>query len=55
MHDGIIDEYGADGIIIGGRNVSIRRKPTEVPLCPPQIPHYLNWDGTWDAVVEDGY
>jgi hypothetical protein len=29
------------GIKIGRENRSIRRKPTTVPLCPPQIPHNL--------------
>jgi hypothetical protein len=35
-------DYGAiGGIKIGSGNRSTRRKPTPVPLCPPQIPHDL--------------
>jgi hypothetical protein len=30
-------------IRIGRWNRSTRRKPAPVPLCPPQIPHYLTW------------
>jgi hypothetical protein len=34
------DDYGAvGGMRIGRGNQSTRRKPTPVPLCPPQIPH----------------
>jgi hypothetical protein len=29
------------GMMIGRVNRSTRRKPTPVPLCPPQIPHDL--------------
>jgi hypothetical protein len=29
------------GMKIGRGNRSTRRKPAPVPLCPPQIPHYL--------------
>jgi hypothetical protein len=32
-------EFG--GMMIGGGNRSIRRKPAPVPLCPPQIPYDL--------------
>jgi hypothetical protein len=36
------DECGAvGGMRIGSGNRSTRRKPTPVPLCPPQISHYL--------------
>jgi hypothetical protein len=36
------DDYGAvGGMRIGRGNRSTRRKPTPVPLCPPQIPHDL--------------
>jgi hypothetical protein len=35
------DECGEVGGMIG--NQSTRRKPTPVPLCPPQIPHDLTW------------
>jgi hypothetical protein len=40
MTDG--DEYGADGgIIIGRGTQAFGKKPTPLPLCPPQIPHDL--------------
>jgi hypothetical protein len=29
---------------LGNRNTG--RKPSPVPLCPPQIPHELTWDRT---------
>jgi hypothetical protein len=46
------DECGAvGGMRIGKGNRSIRRKPVPVPLCPPQIPHDLNWARTWAAEV----
>jgi hypothetical protein len=49
------DDYGAvGGMRIGRGNRSTRRKPTPVPLCPPQIPHDLTWDRTRDAAVEIG-
>jgi hypothetical protein len=36
------DECGAvGGMRIGRGNLSTRRKPALVPLCPPQIPHDL--------------
>jgi hypothetical protein len=36
------DECGAvGGMIIGRGSRSTRRKPSQVPLCPPQIPHDL--------------
>jgi hypothetical protein len=35
------DECGAIGAVLGRGNRSTRRKPTPVPLCPPQIPDYL--------------
>jgi hypothetical protein len=36
------DECGAFcGMRIGKGNRSTRRKPTPLPLCPPQIPHDL--------------
>jgi hypothetical protein len=36
----MIDEYGAfGGMRIDKRNRSTRRKPSPVPLFPPQIPH----------------
>jgi hypothetical protein len=41
----IDDDYGAvGGMRIGRGNLSTRRKPAPVPLCPPQIPHDLAWD-----------
>jgi hypothetical protein len=49
----IDDDYGAvGGMRIGRGNRSTRRKPTPVPLCPPQIPHNLTWDQTGAAAVE---
>jgi hypothetical protein len=48
----IDDECGAvGGIRIGKGNRSTRRKPAQVPLCPPQIPHDLTWAGTRNAAV----
>jgi hypothetical protein len=36
------DECGeVGGMRIGRGNPSIRKKPVQVPLCPPQIPHDL--------------
>jgi hypothetical protein len=46
------DDYGAvGGMSIGRGNRSTRRKPTPVPLCPPQIPHDLTWDRARVAAV----
>jgi hypothetical protein len=46
------DERGA---IVGMRivmgNKSNRRKPSSLPLCPPQIPHYITWAPTLAASV----
>jgi hypothetical protein len=43
----IDDERGTvGGMRIGRGNGSTRSKPAPVPLCPPQIPHYLNYDRT---------
>jgi hypothetical protein len=48
------DECGAiGGMRIGRENRSTRRKPTPVPLCPPQIPHDLTWTRTRAAAVVD--
>jgi hypothetical protein len=45
-------ECGAVGVMrIGRVNRSTRRKPAPVPLCPPQIPHDLNWARTGVATV----
>jgi hypothetical protein len=38
---GDYDDGEIGGMMIGRRNRSTRRKPTPVPLCPPQIPHAL--------------
>jgi hypothetical protein len=39
---------------ISSGNRSTQRKPIPVPLCPPQIPHYLTWaepgPPLWEAV-----
>jgi hypothetical protein len=46
------DDYAAViGMRIGRGYRSTRRKPTPVPLCPPQIPHGLTWDQTRSAAV----
>jgi hypothetical protein len=46
------DECGAaGGMRIGRGNLSTRRKPVPVPLCPPQIPHDLTWARTRAAAV----
>jgi hypothetical protein len=46
-NDDIINECVAVGgmRICRGRQ-SARRRPTPVPLCPPQISHDLTWDET---------
>jgi hypothetical protein len=36
------DEYDANGGMFGKGNQSARRKPSPVPLCPPQIPQDLH-------------
>jgi hypothetical protein len=47
VDDKMINEYGAvGGMRIGRGNGITRRKPAQVPLCPPQIPHDLTWDRT---------
>jgi hypothetical protein len=40
------------GMRIGRENRSTRRKPTPVPLCPPQLPHELTRARTRAAAVE---
>jgi hypothetical protein len=48
----IDDECGAvGGMRIGRGNRSTRRKPTLVPLCPPQMPHDLTCARTRAAAV----
>jgi hypothetical protein len=48
----MICEYGAfGGMRIGRGNRSTQRKAAPVPLCPPQFPHDLTWDGTRAAAV----
>jgi hypothetical protein len=45
-------DFGAiGGMKIGRGNRSIRRKPASLPLCPPQVPHYLTRARTWAAAV----
>jgi hypothetical protein len=52
QHRVIDDECGAvGGMRIGRENGSIRKKPTPVPLCSPQIPHDLTWARTWTAAA----
>jgi hypothetical protein len=43
-------DVGEIGGMIGRGNRSTRRKPTPVPLCPPQTPHAA-WTRTRDAAV----
>jgi hypothetical protein len=46
------DDCGAiGGMKIGSGNLSIRRKPAPVPLCPPQIPHDLTRARTRTAAM----
>jgi hypothetical protein len=46
------DECGAvGGMKIDNGNRSTLREPAPVPLCPPQIPHYLTWARTRAAAV----
>jgi hypothetical protein len=45
------EKRGAVGGMIGKRNRSTLRKPTTVPLCPPQIPHDLTLARTRAALV----
>jgi hypothetical protein len=45
------DECGAVGGMNCRGNQSIRGKPSQVPLCPPQIPHDLTRARTWANAV----
>jgi hypothetical protein len=48
----IDDECGAvGGMKIGRGNRIAQKKPTPMPLCPPQIPHDLTWTRTRTAAV----
>jgi hypothetical protein len=48
----MVDEYGAvGGMKIGWGNLSTRRIPATVPLCPPQMLHDMTWAGTLAAAV----
>jgi hypothetical protein len=38
---GDYDDGEIGGMMIGRENRSIRRKPSPVPLCPPQTPHAM--------------
>jgi hypothetical protein len=49
IDDGDCGAIGAMKIGRGSR--SIRRKPAQPPLCPPQIPHDLTWTRTRAAAV----
>jgi hypothetical protein len=49
MIDDECEAVGGMRIDRGNRNS--RRKPTPVPQCPPQIPHYLTWAWTRAAAV----
>jgi hypothetical protein len=45
VDDRITDEHAAaDGMRINRVNISTRRKPAPVSLCPPQIPPDLTWN-----------
>jgi hypothetical protein len=33
------DDGETGGMVLGRGNLSTRRKPVPVPLCPPQTPH----------------
>jgi hypothetical protein len=47
-----VAQYGTDGRMrIGRGNRSTRRKPAQVLLRPPQIPHDLTWDRVLAAAV----
>jgi hypothetical protein len=50
----VINEFYAVGMRIGRGNWNTQRIPPPVPLCPPQIPHDLNWDLTLAATGEAG-
>jgi hypothetical protein len=48
------DECGAVGEMrIGKGNRSTRRKPTPVTLCPPQIPHDMDWAVSTDVLIRE--
>jgi hypothetical protein len=36
---GNYDDGEISGMMAVGRNISARRKPAPVPICPPQTPH----------------
>jgi hypothetical protein len=50
LHDGMIVKQLVEWTS-GKENWSTWRKSTLLPLCPPQIPHDLNQDGTQAAAV----
>jgi hypothetical protein len=45
------DKFGVVGGTIAEENEVIGKKPASVPLCPPQISHYLTWSRNRAAVV----
>jgi hypothetical protein len=49
--DGWYECGAVGGMRIGRGNRNTRRKPTPVPLCPPQIPHDLTCTRTRAAAV----
>jgi hypothetical protein len=50
--DRMINDCGpVGGMKIGRGNRNTRTKPASIPLCPPQIPHDLNWDRIRNAAV----
>jgi hypothetical protein len=45
VDDRMVNEYGAvGGLKVGRGNRITRRKAALLPLCPPQIAHYLIWN-----------
>jgi hypothetical protein len=54
VEDRLINKHWAAGWLRTGRgNRSTRRKPAQVPPCPPQISHDLNCDRSRTAAVEN--
>jgi len=41
-------------MIMTAENKSSRNKPVQVPLCRPQIPREMTWDGTCFCAVSNG-
>jgi hypothetical protein len=55
IDDRMISEYEeVVGMRVGRESGCTQRKPTPVPLYPPQIPHDLTWDQTRQPQWETG-